>query len=55
MSPGNFEQYTFDGELDQIYNGVPDWIYEGIVFIIGSIAVFYLEQHDTGNYINEQN
>ena len=29
MGPENFVQYTFDGELDQIYNGVPDWVYEG--------------------------
>ncbi|XP_053385906.1 dipeptidyl peptidase 4-like isoform X1 [Mercenaria mercenaria] len=27
---GRFEQYTFDGfdDIDHIYNGVPDWVYE---------------------------
>ena len=25
----HFQRLTFDGELDQIYNGIPDWVYEG--------------------------
>lgn len=26
----NYEQLTSDGAADVIYNGVPDWLYEGI-------------------------
>ena len=25
----NFQRITYDGELDQMYNGIPDWVYEG--------------------------
>jgi hypothetical protein len=29
---GSFDKYTFDGfeNIERIYNGVPDWVYEGM-------------------------
>ena len=29
----NFQRITYDGELDQMYNGIPDWVYEGNFFV----------------------
>ena len=25
-------EITTDGEIDQIYNGIPDWLYEGMYY-----------------------
>ena len=30
IEKGKYQQLTYDGELDEIYNGVPDWLYEGM-------------------------
>lgn len=34
---GTETRLTFDGEDGVIYNGIPDWVYEGIFYFINII------------------
>ena len=38
---GSYTQHTFDGLDNLIFNGVPDWVYEG-VFIFRVVCIFLL-------------
>ena len=40
--PTNVTQITNNGEMNKIFNGVPDWVYEGLKLVISFILFFYI-------------
>ena len=40
--PANITQITNNGEINKIFNGVPDWVYEGLKLVISFILFFYI-------------
>ena len=54
----NFQRITYDGELDQMYNGIPDWVYEGNFWLSISVSLSvyrgsYMSDNLIRNLLNE--
>lgn len=58
VSSNSSQQHTFNGEEDKMYNGIPDWVYEGMntlgqnkqVFIFHSVSCCCVEEVFSTNY-----
>ena len=40
VSSNSSQQHTFNGEEDKMYNGIPDWVYEGMNTLGQNTQVF---------------
>lgn len=36
------EQHTTNGEENKVYNGIPDWVYEGKIIAFSYVCVYYV-------------